>query len=100
MSDKTDVTQLGAEKKKNKTLWWSLLWANVVMLVVLLLTFLFQRYLYAQMSAHLLVDVEINPLIIALGYIVGVLLMWAVVYKLSKDEPNEFDNTKHDHNIY
>ncbi len=100
MSDKTDVTQLSAEKKKNKTLWWSLLWANVVMLVVLLLTFLFQRYLYAQMSAHLLVDVEINPLIIALGYIVGVLLMWAVVYKLLKDEPNDFDNTVENHNIY
>lgn len=100
MSDKTDVTQRGAEKKKNKTLWWSLLWANVVMLVVLLLTFLFQRYLYAQMSAHLLVDVEINPLIIALGYIVGVLLMWAVVYKLLKDEPNDFDSTTENHNIY
>ena len=100
MSTKTDNTPKVASKSKNKTLWWSLLWANVVMLIVLLLTFLFQRYLYAQMSARLLVDVEINPLIIALGYIVGVLLMWAVVYKLIKVEPAYFDDSNQNHNIY
>ena len=52
------------------------------------------------MSARLLVDVEINPLIIALGYIVGVLLMWAVVYKLIKVEPADFDDSNQNHNIY
>lgn len=98
MSDKTN--NIKKKNSKKKTLWWSLLWANVVMLLVLLLTFLFQRYLYAQMSAHLLVDVEINPLIIALGYVVGMLLMWAVVYKLLKDEPDDFDSTIKNHNIY
>ena len=88
------------KRKVNKTLWWSLLWANVLMLVVLLLTYLFQRYLYTQMSAHLLVDIEINPLFVALGYVVGMLLMWAVVYKLIKTEPTDFDDSKQNHNIY
>ena len=97
MSDKNTTND---KRKERKTLWWSLLWANIVMLVVLLLTFLFQRYLYAQMTAHLVVDIEINPLYIALGYIVGMLLMWAVVYKLIKDEPVNFDDSNQNHNIY
>lgn len=88
------------KRKSNKTLWWSLLWANVLMLVVLLLTYLFQRYLYTQMSAHLLVDIEINPLFVILGYVVGMLLMWAVVYKFTKTEPPAFDDSKQNHNIY
>ncbi len=88
------------KKEVAKTLWWSFLWANVVMLLVLILTFLFQRYLYAQMTAHLLVDIEINPLFVILGYIVGMLLMWAVVYKLIKTEPLDFDDSKQNHNIY
>ena len=88
------------KRKVNKTLWWSLLWANILMLVVLLLTFLFQRYLYTQMTAHLLVDIDINPIYIALGYIVGMLLMWAVVYKLLKDDPVESNDSFQNHNIY
>lgn len=97
MSDKNTTND---KRKVNKTLWWSLLWANIVMLVVLLLTFLFQRYLYAQMTAHLVVDIEINPIYVALGYIVGLLLMWAVVYKLIKTEPVEIDDSNQNHNIY
>lgn len=97
MSDKNTTN---GKRKVNKTLWWSLLWANIVMLVVLLLTFLFQRYLYAQMTAHLVVDVDINLFYIAIGYVVGLLLMWAVVYKLLKDEPVESQNSSQNHNIY
>ncbi|MBQ8539535.1 MAG: hypothetical protein IJ433_07775 [Ruminococcus sp.] len=97
MSDKNTTN---GKRKVNKTLWWSLLWANIVMLVVLLLTFLFQRYLYAQMTAHLVVDVDINLFYIAIGYVVGLLLMWAVVYKLLKDEPTQSQNSSQNHNIY
>ena len=88
------------KRKVNKTLWWSLLWANILMLVVLLLTFLFQRYLYSQMTAYVLVDIEINPIYIAIGYVVGMLLMWGVVYKLLKSDPIESESSFQNHNIY
>lgn len=91
-----------SEKKaeRKKALWWSLLWSNVAMLVVLLLTFLFQNYLYTQLiSANKPVDIEINPLIVGLGYIVGMLILWAIIYKYETKEDDLFDQNDN-HNIY
>ncbi|MBQ8860122.1 MAG: hypothetical protein IJ015_02145 [Ruminococcus sp.] len=94
--------EINSEEKKRerkKALLWSLLWSNVAMIVVLLLTYLFQRYLYTQLSAHALVDVEINPLVVILGYIVGMLILWAIIYKYETKEDELFTQNEN-HNIY
>lgn len=91
--------EMNKKKQKRKALWWSLLWANVAMLIVLLLTFLFQRYLYTELSAHALVDIEINPLVVILGYIVGMLILWAIIYKYETKEDEMFSQNEN-HNIY
>lgn len=91
--------EMNKKKQKRKALWWSLLWANVAMLIVLLLTFLFQRYLYTELSAHALVDIEINPLVVILGYIVGMLILWAIIYKYETKEDDMFSQNEN-HNIY
>ncbi len=90
---------MNKKKQKRKALWWSFLWANVAMLIVLLLTFLFQRYLYTELSAHALVDIEINPLVIMGGYIVGMLVLWGIIYKYETKEDDLFENNEN-HNIY
>ncbi len=90
---------MNKKKQKRKALWWSLLWANVAMLIVLLLTFLFQRYLYTELSAHALVDIEINPLVILGGYIVGMLVLWGIIYKYETKEDDLFESNEN-HNIY
>ncbi len=90
---------MNKKKQKRKALWWSLLWANVAMLIVLLLTFLFQRYLYTELSAHALVDIEINPLVIMGGYIVGMLVLWGIIYKYETKEDDLFESNEN-HNIY
>ncbi len=88
------------KNKRKKARWWSFLWSNVVMGIVLLLTYLFQRYLYMQMAAHTLVEVDINPLVIAGGYIVGMLLLWLIIFKYETKEDELFDDFNNNHNIY
>lgn len=97
-----DFENKNIEKKKERTkaLWWSLLWSNVVMGIVLLLTYLFQRYLYIQMAAHTLVEVDINPFVVAGGYVVGMLLLWVIIYKYETKEDEAMVDYNRDHNIY
>lgn len=100
MRDNTTNTDDKKKAERKKALWWSLLWSNVAMALVLLATYLFQRYLYTQLiSANKLVDIEINPLIIGLGYIVGMLILWAIIYKYETKEDDLFDSNEN-HNIY
>ena len=86
--------------KKRKAILWSLLWANVAMAVVLFMTFLFQRYLYSQMLKCMFVDVQINPFIVAAGYLVGMLILWGIIYKYETKEDDIFDDPNQNHNIY
>ncbi|MBR2715037.1 MAG: hypothetical protein IKB73_02375 [Ruminococcus sp.] len=86
--------------KKRKAILWSLLWANVAMAVVLFMTFLFQRYLYSQMLKRMFVDVQINPFIVAAGYLVGMLILWGIIYKYETKEDDIFDDPNQNHNIY
>lgn len=89
-----------SENNKNKkALWWSLVWANVAMILVLLLTFLFLHYVYQSLIAVTLVDIAVNPLVVALGYVVGMLLLWLIIYKYETKEDTYLTGDEN-HNIY
>ncbi|MBQ2972219.1 MAG: hypothetical protein IJE16_06690 [Ruminococcus sp.] len=89
-----------SESKVNKkALWWSLLWSNVAMGLVLLLTFLFLRYIYQSLLTVTIVDIAINPLVIVLGYVVGMLLLWLIIYKYETKE-DTYPGGSENHNIY
>lgn len=99
MRDNTTNTDTKKKAERKKALWWSLLWSNVAMGLVLLLTFLFLRYVYQSLEAVTLVDVAINPLVVILGYVVGMLLLWLIIYKYETKEDTYLSGDEN-HNIY
>lgn len=87
-------------KNKRKSALWALLWANVVMLFVMLGTYFVMRYFYVRMISYAIVTVQINPVVIIIAYLIGMLILWGIIYKYLVSEPKFEEDTHQNHNIY
>ncbi len=96
-----DNKMIPEKKKKRKALIISFVIANLLMLAVIAATHLFQIYLYNQLATVSTVQILSNPVHIAIGYVVGTLLLFAIIYRYETKEPEKLsDELNQNHNIY
>lgn len=88
------------DKKRTKALLWSLMWANVVMLLVMVGTYFAVNYLYNSMKSYVVVLVNTDISAIIIAYIIGMLILWAIIYKYMVSEPVYKEDPHQNHNIY
>lgn len=101
MADNTNVLEEAKKQKFKKAKLWSLLWANVAMLFVVGATLGFQYYTYTQKLKHATtVSIEINPFLMIGAYIVGMLILWRIIYKYETKELDVQEDPYQNHNIY
>ena len=88
-------------KKRKKAMLWSLLWANVSMMVVVGATVLFLYYDYKQkMKYATSFTFDINPWLLIIAYVIGMLILWGIIYKYETKEIVTVDDKNQNHNIY
>jgi len=101
VADKLNDVELAKKQKRKKAKLWSLLWANVAMLIVVGATLAFQYYTYTQKLKHATsVIIEINPFLMIGAYIVGMLILWRIIYKYETKELDVQEDPYQNHNIY
>lgn len=97
----TENQSVAKENSKKKAVWLSLLWANVSMLVVVLATVLFMYFDYkhrVKYSTSFSFEISFTPFIVA--YIIGMLILWGIIYKYESKDIVKDSQTNQDHNIY
>ena len=102
MSDNTQNKQDIKDNKRKKAVLWSLLWANVSMLGVLGATVLFLYFDYRQKMKNYATSFafEINPIVIIVAYIIGMLVLWGIIYRYETKELVVKEDPHQNHNIY
>lgn len=88
------------KSKKLKAFLIAFVVSNVLMLVVLGATYLFQTYLYNQFSTVSTVQILSNPVHLTIAYVVGMLVLLALIYSYETKEDKLSDDINQNHNIY
>ncbi len=101
MADNMNNQKQLDKKQRRKAMLWSLLWANVAMLFVVGATLLFQYYDYTKKLKYATsVSIDIDPVVIIVAYIIGMLILWGIIYKHETKEIEIKEDPYQNHNIY